>query len=264
MRTERATEDAVFIFAHQDDEIGALTRVRWEVLRGTRVWCCFLTDGASAVPAAVRDAESCATLQRAGVDRTRIAFVGGEDRVPDGALCEHAERALREALAWARAIPNAARVYTLDWEGGHADHDAAHVISIALAQELGVREVFAYALYNGWRRRPGWFRVTSFVPAPGEVLRRRLRLWEALAPVRAIFAYPSQRRTWIGLGPGLLVRALWYRQERIRRVAVQRVSERPHAGGLLYETMFRVPAERVMERTHALRTKVLERAASSD
>ena len=249
-------EDVLLVLAHQDDEIGMLTRIAYERARGARVWCAYLTDGASAAEAAVRDAESLAVLARLGVAPEQVAFLADPVRIRDKQLAEHAHDALAALRRWAARIERIARVYTVDWEGGHHDHDAAHVVALAYARERGIADVFAFPLYNGYRRRAGWFRVSSFVPGGGEIVRRPLSLADALLPIRAIPAYPSQRSTWLGLGPGMLVRALWRREERMRRADPRRVLARPHPGPLLYETRFRVPHQRVMDATAALREAV--------
>ncbi len=98
--------------------------------------------------------------------------------------------------------------------------------------------------------------MTSFVPRAGEILRRRLTLGEALLPVRAIAAYPSQRSTWLGLGPGLAVRAVLGREERLRRAQPERLRERPHSGALLYETLFGVASADVMRATASVRDRL--------
>jgi LmbE family N-acetylglucosaminyl deacetylase len=248
-------EDVLVVLAHQDDEIGILARIAYETARGARVWCAFLTDGASKVAAAVRDAESLAVLARVGVPPERVGFVGAP-RVPDGSLFAHLERALEALRGWAAAIPQVARVYTLDWEGGHHDHDAAHLVALSFARERAIADVYTYSLYNAWRRPRRFFRVTSFVPQAGEILRRRLTLNEALLPVRAIAAYPSQRSTWLGLGPGLAVRAVLGREERLRRAQPERLRERPHPGALLYETLFGVASADVMRATASVRDRL--------
>jgi LmbE family N-acetylglucosaminyl deacetylase len=250
------TENVLCIFAHQDDEVGILTRIRWEVERGARVWCVYLTDGARNVAAGVRDAESLAVMRRVGVDARDVGFVGAPERIEDGKLPDSVEKGLGLLGAWAERIPTIDRIYALDWEGGHHDHDAAHLIALAFARERSVSDVFAYSMYNGYKRRPGWFRVTSFVPASGDVLRRRLTLREAFLPVRALASYPSQRRTWLALGPGLAIRALLRREERLRRVDCRRVSSRPHEGALLYEKMFGVSPDAVLRSMASLRERV--------
>jgi len=250
-----AVRNTVVVLAHQDDELGMLSRIAYETARGERVWCAYLTDGASRVPAVVRDAESRAVLERAGVPPQRIGFVG-TPRIADGTLFAHTAAALASLLAWAAPIDAIDRVYAPDWEGGHVDHDAAHLVALAFARERGAGETYAFSLYNAWRRPRRLFRVTSFVPGSAPVLRRRLSLREALAPVAEMARYPSQRSTWLGLAPGFALRAIVRREERLRRADPARVRERPHPGALLYESMFGVPSADVMDATAELRASL--------
>ncbi|HEX3551360.1 MAG TPA: NAD-dependent epimerase/dehydratase family protein [Candidatus Elarobacter sp.] len=250
--------DVLCVFAHQDDEVGIATRIAYEARLGNRVWCAYLTDGATSTPASVRDTESARVLGRLGVDGARIAFLrDGDGRIADGSLFRELPRARRMLASWAASTAaRFARIYVMDWEGGHADHDAAHVAALAFARDAGIADVFAYSLYNAYRRRRGLFRVTSFVPAAEPVIARKLTLREALVPVRALADYRSQRRTWLGLGPGLAVRALARREERVRRADPSRLRTAPHAGPLLYETMFGVPAASVLDATADARAGV--------
>ncbi len=205
-------EAALFVFAHQDDEVGAASRIAWERTRNAEVWCVYLTDGARSTPAVVRDAESLAVLTRLGVVRSHVVAIGdAAGRIPDGELMTQLDRAGAALRLWIEQTGIVFdRLYTLDWEGGHPDHDAACAVALAVAPDAGIRDVFSFPMYNGFRRRRGWFRVASPVPAPGTLdIRRRMSFREALGIARCVFAYPSQRRTWLGLGPGFVVRTLF-------------------------------------------------------
>lgn len=255
--------DVLFIFAHQDDEVGCVTRIAFERAAGNRVWCLYLTDGSTNAPAATRDAESLAALARLGVAPSRVVFLAdGGGRLPSHVLHQSLDRALRMVLGWIAATgvsPN--RIFVPDWEGGHHDHDAAHLVALAVGREFRV-PVFAYSMYNAWRRPKGFFRVASFVPDDAPVLARRLSFREALQAATFVLAYPSQRRTWLGLGPGFAWRMLVRRTERIRSAGTQRVLRRPHAGALLYETMFSVPSDEVLAVSEPLRRAIATPPAS--
>lgn len=251
-------DDVLFVFAHQDDEVGIATRIAFEARAGNRVWCAYLTDGAYATDAGVRDDESARVLRRLGVEPERVAFLrdaGG--RIPDGTLVRSLTRARAMLCAWIASTRACfARVFTLDWEGGHHDHDAAHLVALASARDVAIPRVYAYAFYNAYHRRPGLFRVASFVPGDAPLVRRALRLREALAAAALVAAYPSQRRTWIGLGPGFVARTLLRREERFRRADPARVARRPHDGPLLYETMFATRAADVLAASAQLRAEL--------
>jgi LmbE family N-acetylglucosaminyl deacetylase len=253
-----APEDVLFVFAHQDDEVGISTRIAFEARAGNRVWCAYLTDGATSVPAEVRDAESARVLRGLGVKPERIAFLRDEDgRVADGALVRSLARGRAMLGAWIGSTgAHFARAFAPDWEGGHHDHDAAHLLVLAAARDAEIPAVYAFALYNAYRRRPGLFRVASFVPGGAAIVRRRLTLREALGAARLVGAYPSQRRTWLGLGPGFVARMLARREERVRLADPHRTASRPHDGPLLYETMFETPADGVLAASADLRAEL--------
>jgi LmbE family N-acetylglucosaminyl deacetylase len=252
-------EASLFVFAHQDDEVGAASRIAWERTRNVEVWCVYLTDGARSTPAGVRDAESLAVLTRLGVVRSHVvAIADAAGRIPDGELMTQLDRACAALRLWIeRTGVVFDRLYTLDWEGGHPDHDAACAVSLAVAPDAGIRDVFSFPMYNGFRRRRGWFRVASPVPAPGTLdTRRRLSFREALGIAHCVFAYPSQRRTWLGLGPGFVVRTLLLRTEVVRRVDASRLRSRPHAGALLCETLFGCDGDALLAAARAFSERV--------
>jgi LmbE family N-acetylglucosaminyl deacetylase len=251
-------DDVLFVFAHQDDEVGAFSRIAFEVRAGHRVWCVFLTDGAKKVRPGVRDAESLRVLRRLGVGAERVAFLSDADgRIADGTLVHALHRARRMILDWLRARAIAPkRIYTLDWEGGHHDHDATHLVTLSAARELGVADVFVYPFYNGWRRRPGLARVSCFIPGTAPVLRRRMSLRDSWRAAWSVASYPSQRLTWLALGPGFVLRTLATREELFRRADPQRVLLPPHDGVLHYENIFGVRGEDVLRDSAALRAEI--------
>src|SRR5258708_5499158 len=141
----------VFVFAHQDDEIAAALRIRRAIAAGDEVACAFLTDGKNPI---VRDEESHRALASLGV--TDVAFIGSEHQIGDGTLVENLDRAL---MLLSTRFDGADEVWTLAWEGGHHDHDAAHLVALAFAVERG-RRCFEVPLYTGFPRMGPFFRVS--------------------------------------------------------------------------------------------------------
>jgi LmbE family N-acetylglucosaminyl deacetylase len=228
--------NVVFVFAHQDDEVALASRIRFERARGSNVICVCLTDGAAAVPAKTRDDESRRVLTRLGVTDFRIMTA---QRIPDGTLPDH----LDDALAFLEAsIAQVDEVVTLAWEGGHQDHDAAHLVSLVFASKRGV-QCLELPLYNGYRVREGFFRVNN--PPGDDWTVRRLSRREYFANVLLARFYPSQRKTWLGLGPLLLIG----KPRELTRVGeLRRVTAPPHPRPLLYERRFRYPYDRFAAR----------------
>ncbi|HEX6178223.1 MAG TPA: PIG-L family deacetylase, partial [Thermoanaerobaculia bacterium] len=150
------TSGVLFVFAHQDDEVAAATRIAFERSQGNQIHCAFLTDGDER-----RQRESLAVLAGLGVDGERIAFLGNAERIADQALIHSLERALTALERWLEktAINT---VYCLAFEGGHHDHDASHLVAMAFAARRAILDrCFEVPLYRGIGSRGPFFRVFS-------------------------------------------------------------------------------------------------------
>jgi LmbE family N-acetylglucosaminyl deacetylase len=231
--------DLLCVFAHQDDEYGVAARITRERKSGRRVICAYLTDGAASVPSYVRNDESRGVLTTIGVDESDILFLGSEHDIPDGSLVEHLEAAFH-ILDRAVRERDIDEVLTLAWEGGHQDHDAAHLVAMAFAQKrsLPCRE---FPLYRG-NRYGHLFRVLSPIRDGG--LRRKLGFSEALRASMLAWRYRSQRRTWIGLFGESFLKLVVLRREVLGDADPARVLQPPHARPLFYERRFHFPWER--------------------
>ncbi|HEV8434651.1 MAG TPA: PIG-L family deacetylase [Thermoanaerobaculia bacterium] len=225
--------DTLFVFAHQDDEIAFASRIRLCIARGDRVRCVYLTDGASRVAASVRNNESRRALATLGVTEVEFASVAA-----DGALPDH----LEDALA---ALTPADEIYTLAWEGGHQDHDAAFVVAAAFADRHGI-PCTELPLYNGDHTIGPLFRVNH--PIGKGWTSRPITQREKLANVLLTRFYRSQRSTWLALAPLMLLAPA---VEFTRAADLRRVSRPPHQGRLFYERRFRYPYSRFAERAEA-------------
>jgi len=218
--------NVLFVFAHQDDELAAASRMLLARRNGDRVICAYLTNGTFRAAASVRNEESRRALAR--LDVTDLLFAA----FPDGELPEHAT----EGLAFLEAhVEEAGEVWTLAWEGGHQDHDAAHVIALAFARRRGLpcREV---PLYNGQGTSGPFFRTMH--PLGDGWTTRRIGLREALRIVAMARFYKSQRRTWLGLLPEAIVKLVLMRSEFARDSDPRRLASKPHDGLLYYERRF--------------------------
>lgn len=227
----------LFVFAHQDDEIAGATRMLRAGRNGDHVQCAYLTDGAFRVPASVRNEESRRALARLGV--TDVLFA----TLPDGNLPEH----VHEALAFLESqVARVDEVYTLAWEGGHQDHDAAHLVALAFAQRRGI-PCHEMPLYNGYRTPHSYFRVMR--PLGDGWTTRRVFLADGLRVVGLLPLYRSQRKTWLGLLPETFLKLVIARRESIRDADPARLATKPHEGLLFYERRFGYPYERFAKAT---------------
>jgi LmbE family N-acetylglucosaminyl deacetylase len=218
----------LFLFPHPDDEFAVALPLADLRALGIDVQCVYLTGGGYGGQAtAPRREESLRVLASLGVYAGRVAFLDFEDGRLHAAL-EPAFAALREHAAGASAI------YFPAWEGGHQDHDAAHLLGLALAREAHL-EARQFPLYQGAGLPGPLFRVMAPLPANGPSRARRASQRECHAQMRRSHAYPSQWKSWIGLWPGVAWHLLADGCFHLQAVSVRRVHERPHAGALLFE-----------------------------
>lgn len=229
------------ILAHQDDEMAMATRIAFEIRAGRSIHCAILTNGATrAASATVRDAESLAVLTRLGVAPANVMFLGSRHGIPDRMLVQSLERSLALLDEHLSAVP-IDRIFCMAWEGGHPDHDASHLVALALARRRGLQgNVWEFSLYNGRGTRGPFFRVMTLLATGARRQQRRLALGEAARAAWLPTFYRSQRSTWIGLLPEALLKLVVLRREIMQEATADRVLGRPHEGTLFYERRFGV------------------------
>jgi len=227
------------VLAHQDDEVAMAPSIARAVAVGHPVHCVFLTDGGGkGDDPEVRNAESRTVLARLGVTRENLSFIGTDLGVPDRALFRHLDRVFAELERQTRSL-EFDEILCIAWEGGHPDHDASHLIALAVARRTGLlANAWQFPIYNA-RNTRRFLRVMSPIPG-GETRARRLRFGDGVRFACLGLSYPSQRLSWLGLLPGMFFRLAVLRREAATRVSVDAVKRRPHQGTLLYERRYGV------------------------
>ncbi|MFC0166883.1 PIG-L deacetylase family protein [Pseudoduganella danionis] len=229
------TDSALFLFAHQDDEYGVYAAIADCVQRGLSVRCAYFTCAAGTL-AAQRNAESLAVLARLGVAPQAVSFAGDTLGIADASLPQHLGAAAHWLAQWLDQAGTIDSLYVTAWEGGHHDHDALHALACSVAAQRGLLgRLKQYALYNADGCPAPWFRVLSPLPQNGPVQRSRLPWRQRWQHLRLCLMYPSQRRTWLGLFPFVLLHYLLRGQQQLQAVALERLQQRPHDGPLYYE-----------------------------
>lgn len=225
----------LFLFAHQDDEIGALHTIAAGVSAGERAICVFLTDGTFAgITSARRQAESLAVLTRVGAPVSDIHFIGDELGIADGRLVEHLDRARERTLAIAARTPDIGSVLMHAWEGGHHDHDAAHLVGRAVAAGLSLEA--ASRQFPLYRASADGSRLVYGVldPQAGPIDTLRIPFTSGLRRLALLRHYRSQARVMMRLGPHIARAWLVERHERLQALPAIAPLDRP-AEHLLYE-----------------------------
>ncbi len=228
---------ALFLFAHQDDEFGVFQRIADCRAQGLRVACAYLTDGATpGATAARRNQESLAVLARFGVAADAVYFAGQQLGIGDGRLPQHLRQAADWLDGWLDGFGQIDSLHVTAWEGGHHDHDALHALAVTIAARRGLLErTWQYSLYQAAGLPGPLFRVMTPLPQNGPVRERAIPWRARLAYLRHCLSYPSQRGTWIGLFPFVLLHYLTRGAQLLQPVDPARLNQRPHPGALYYE-----------------------------
>ncbi|MFC5461348.1 PIG-L deacetylase family protein [Massilia niabensis] len=225
----------LFLFAHQDDEFGVFHLIDECRRQGRRAACAYLTRGVNGL-AGTRNAESLRVLGKLGVDASDVVFAGDLLAIDDAHLPLSLDAAGAWIGEWIGSFDTVGRIHVTAWEGGHHDHDALHALTLHAARRLALLpKVRQFALYNH-KGCPGpLFRVLSPLAANGPVELQPVRWAKRLHYLRLCLAYPSQRTTWIGLFPFVLLHYLLDGRQALQAVSMERLDQRPHPGTLYYE-----------------------------
>jgi LmbE family N-acetylglucosaminyl deacetylase len=148
---------ALYVFAHEDDEIFMLGKMRRDVLDGREVHAVWITDGAKDGKAAARERESRAVMALLGIPPEQLHFLG----FPDHESVEHLP-AIFEQL---ELIANSRRFSEINspaYEGGNIDHDVAAFMGSLIARRASSHPThLEFPLYNHFE---GHRRIGVFLP----------------------------------------------------------------------------------------------------
>lgn len=236
---------SLFLFAHQDDEFGVFHEIATTIARGERAVCVYLTNGAwRDVSPARRNAESTEVLRRLGIPNHEIHFLGTDIGIPGSALVESLDRCWDALILRVAQIGKIDRVIMHAWEGGHHDHDAAHLLGVAIAARCHVVE--ASRQFPLYRAPGGRFRVAFAAPLPanGLVSRSPIPWATRFANLARLRFYRSQLRTLVKLMPWMALDYLTDGCQKLQPVSLSRITEPPNSGPMLYETWKLYTSER--------------------
>jgi LmbE family N-acetylglucosaminyl deacetylase len=228
---------SLFVLAHQDDELCAAPIIARRKAEARPVCVVYMTDGgAGKVGAETRNRESRKALAALGVAPAEIAFLGSAHGFPDGKLHTVLPDALRSLEETVRSIGAVEEIYTLAYEGGHQDHDAAHAAAVVLAVRLGLlvrtRQIPFYRKSGGLG--PG-VAVLAPLAQNGPATAWPLSAAERIRTLALLRLYPSQWRVLLGLGPLLATACAIRPGLPIQSVSLGRLRERPTAAPMFYE-----------------------------
>ncbi|NBJ13489.1 PIG-L deacetylase family protein [Microvirga arsenatis] len=228
----------LFLLPHQDDEFGVFHLLDVAVAADNQPLIVYLTDGAfGRATAAMRNAESTNVLERLGIRKERIWFLGLEQSVPNLGLRHHLENVFTSLLAYLQYMnAEIEGIYSPAFEGGHPDHDAAALLAVALGRHLNIsNQIWQFPLYNSYRCTIRPYRVLTPILEAGAVLREQIPPARRAEHLSLCLHYPSQARTFVGLFPFILGHYIASGTQQLQPLHPLTTLTRPHDGLLLYE-----------------------------
>ena len=228
---------SVFIFAHQDDEFGVYAEIIRLIKNDSKVIVLYLTSGSlDGKPRPDRNCESLNVLRDIGVMQENIYFLGSDIYIPAARMYEYLDTIYQQILKLLSPIEKIASLYFLSWEGGHQDHDATHIIGLALAKQLKILDdSFQFTLYSGHKLPWKLFKLFSPLASNGEVITYKIAWHLRLKLIRYALSYKSQFMPMVGLFPFFLLHLIFKGTQILQPVTINRILEQPHPGKLLYE-----------------------------
>ena len=230
----------IFILPHCDDEFYFVPFIRQEISEGANIIIIFTTYGSSyGVEHEVRLSESINALTGLGVCSSSIIHLGFDLNIFDG----KSHLFLNELLEGSKRIVaqyTIRKFYCFSWEGGHTDHDASHLITVALEKIVGSEGgVIEVSGYNSYKTKGPFFRVMTLIPSKNnQVQYMQIPLFNSLSHICIIFNYKSQWKTFLGLFAQNFFQLVILRKIPFRKVGTRSYSNPPHDGGLFYERRF--------------------------
>jgi LmbE family N-acetylglucosaminyl deacetylase len=236
----------LLLLAHPDDEFFILPAIQHINSAGAKVLILFLTDGSAyGVEPENRIEESRNVLAQWGVHPQSIASIGIKLKVADLTLHRNFEASYAAVIEAIKGY-SIELIITHSWEGGHPDHDAAHLIGVRLARDLRrSRSIYEFSAYNLWRRWWPFIRCMSLINEEHDEeschLARRTSLFTAVRWTKSVLGYRSQWRTFLQLMPFCLPQLVWWRRVPLRLVPESRdYNLPPHPGVTISEKRFNV------------------------
>jgi len=244
----------VLLLPHPDDEFAVFAWIDAALSEGRPVHCIWLTDGGWGGQAVSRRrVESETVLARMGLAAASFHFLGEQVSIPDGALHLHIVRAYEAVKDCIAGIGQDPEVMVPAWEGGHQDHDSAHLIGRALAQHRSL-DMVQYPIYHGEGLSGPMFRILSPLTANGPTRFAPATVSQRVRYVLYCLHYRSQWKSFVGLLPFYALRMVSRHPFQHQDLQAGRTRQRPHEGPLLYERRGGPPHQAIIDAGKVLET----------
>lgn len=231
-----AKRSAIFLFPHQDDEVGIFQKIVDELKDENEVFCLFFTRASNEKKNSTRNFESTSVLLSYGVKQENILFVGQSLDIEDKCLHRHIHLAYEWLKDWLARHSDIGNIYVPAWEGGHPDHDCLNAIAAKLAPQVLIKgKIWQFPLYNARNCPPYFYRIQSALTANGTIKKIPISFINRMRYIKSCLGYPSEAMAWVGLFPFFFFNYLVLGYQILQPIKPDRIFLRPHEGVLYYE-----------------------------
>jgi hypothetical protein len=227
-----------YLLAHQDDEFGIFIKLE-EDIKNNNTFIFYLTSGEGnkikSITNSKRDNESLKVLQKLGVKKKNIFFIGSKYGIEHNKLYLNINYIYKKILAITHSVGSPNSIVTHSWEGGHEDHDASNLIGRKIAKRFKItKKSYQFSLYNGYNTSILYFKVFNPIVKYG-AKKFFINFKKRIFYIKLLFIYKSQFKTWIGLYPFIIFHYLFKGYNFIEKLNCDNLIKKPHSNKLLYE-----------------------------
>jgi LmbE family N-acetylglucosaminyl deacetylase len=201
------TNNRLWLLAHQDDEVLGLHL-------NSKLACnyvIYLTDGvpAKANFTTAHRIDEAKRAWRVIDNKAHLNFFGTTHFIKDGMLVDQVNSAHLNELISICQKWHVSEIVSLQFEGGHQDHDVASLLAEEISRRLNLT-LLLYPAYRSIHRKYPFFAVmSSFVRSDKRARQPMLeRLKMAYRSLKLMIIYRTQMKTWIGLGLFVIINYL--------------------------------------------------------
>ena len=230
-----------YIFAHQDDEIGVFNKILDDIKKEKEVFIIYLTNGITNITKKLlsikRKKESTTVLQKIGIKKKNIFFIGNTLNIYAGSLYQNFDKVHKKLNTTFKKNNDNIEIITHALEGGHEDHDACNLIVKKIGKDFKINDIFCFFMYNSFKTNLFYYKVFNPIKKLGPLNEIKFfsKLSERLFLISLLFKYRSQIIIWIGLYPFIIYHYLFKGYNLLQRLKYNEKFNKPHKGTLLYE-----------------------------
>lgn len=223
----------IFLFPHQDDEIGVVSTLLNCASNKDFVTCFYLSTSNKGIN---RDIESKKFFQYFSINKNvKQIFLGSKYKIYDQEVSDNLDFLYFKIFSYIQSnfkkFDNI-EILSPSFEAGHPDHDAAYFISLKLFKNFNFLKFYSFPLYNNENCLNGFFNAFSPLNVyKGQLIKIDKPKFNFLKIFLSLLIFRSQYKSLLVLSPFYLKRILlnFYLIDEMQNINFKKI-EQPHVG----------------------------------